>query len=45
MGQNKRYAGHFGRLLDERIGDWVMREEPMLLTAGTYCELGFEHGT
>jgi hypothetical protein len=33
VGQNKRYAEHYGRLMDERIGEWVMREEPMLLTA------------
>jgi hypothetical protein len=33
VGENKRYAEHYGRLMDERIGEWVMREEPMLLTA------------
>lgn len=33
MGENKRYAEHYGRLMNERIGEWVMRAEPMLLTA------------
>lgn len=33
MGQNRRYAEHYGRLLDARTGEWVMREDPMLLTA------------
>lgn len=33
MGKDKRYAEHYGRLIDERVGEWGMREEPMLLTA------------
>lgn len=40
MGQNKRYATTYGRLLDERIEEFVMREELMMLTA---AELDIEN--
>ena len=33
VGQNKRYAASYGRLMDERIEEWVMREELIMLTA------------
>jgi hypothetical protein len=33
VGQNKRYAASYGRLLDNRIEEFVMREELIMLTA------------
>jgi hypothetical protein len=34
MGQNKRYARWFARLMDDRIEEFVMREELIMLTQG-----------
>ena len=33
MGQNKRYAKHYARLMDDRIEEFIMREELIMLTA------------
>jgi hypothetical protein len=33
VGQSKRYAASYGRLMDERIEEFVMREELIMLTA------------
>jgi hypothetical protein len=40
MGQNKRYAKHYARLMDDRIEEFVMREELIMLTA---AELDLEN--
>ncbi|MHA7192010.1 hypothetical protein ACX80N_17135 [Arthrobacter sp. MDT2-16] len=33
MGHNKRYAKHYARLMDDRIEEFIMREELIMLTA------------
>jgi hypothetical protein len=40
MGQNKRYAKRYARLMDDRIEEFVMREELIMLTA---AEVDLEH--
>ncbi|WDF35061.1 hypothetical protein PTW37_16280 (plasmid) [Arthrobacter agilis] len=38
MGGSKRYGKHYARLMDDRIEEFVMREELIMLTA---AELGW----
>lgn len=40
MGQNRRYRSHYARAMDERIEEFVMREELIMLTA---AELDLEN--
>ncbi len=40
MGSSKRYRAHYGKLMDARIEEFVMREELIMLTA---AELDLEN--